>query len=111
MSDERIGNAQSTPEGAAELAEKATGEAPVEEPKPIVLATARILCADEAGVYIIEVFSGLRFSYDLRRYRELAEAKPAVDFMVKMFSGQIIDAMHISGVPMKRLLDRKADGR
>lgn len=117
---ERIEDAK-TPLGEAELTGKATGEAPGIEAKsspleapaeePYVLAQARIMVLpnDAEGIYTIELFSGLRYTYDLRRYRELAGPDAASKFMVKMFSSQIFDAMSISGVPTKRLFGKAGD--
>jgi hypothetical protein len=110
MADERINNAEPTPEGAAEVAGKATGEAPAEERKPYVFAISRIMCGEVDGTYEIELFSGLRYSYDLRRYRELAEAKLAVDFLKRMLSTAVHDALSISGVPLRRIWG-KADAQ
>jgi len=109
MTENRIPNAETAPEGTKELSGKGTAEAPAEEPKDYVFATARICAGPENGTYVIELFSGIRLLYDLRKYKELSTPEPAITFLKRMLSSCLHDSLSISGVPMRRILsDRKA---
>jgi len=105
---ERTLSAEISREETADASRSSTSEGPTEERTDYTLAVAKICLGPESGIYVIELFSGLRYSYDLRKYRELSEADAASKFMVRMFSSQIIDSMNISGVPTRRIFDRKA---